>query len=64
MKVLREFLIRDHARYSYDLQKVLKYYKHYYDVESYMSAIEEYFDLEEFEDEVRIGKLKNEDERI
>ena len=59
MKVFREFLIRDHAWYSYDMQRIAKYYKHYYGVESYMSAIEEYLDLEEFEDEVRIGKLKN-----
>jgi hypothetical protein len=59
MKVFREFLIKDHAHYSYDMQRIAKYYKHYYGVESYMSAVEEYLDLEEFGDVVRIGKLKN-----
>ena len=47
MKVFREFLIKDHAHYSYDLQKVLRYNRDYLDVCSYMDMVEEYLDLEE-----------------
>ena len=46
MKVFREFLIRDHAWYSYDIQKVLKYRRHYLDVCNYMDMVEDYFDLD------------------
>jgi hypothetical protein len=58
MKVFREFLIKDHAHYSYDIQKILKYRRHYLDVESYVGMVEEYLDLEEFGDVVRIGNEK------
>jgi protein associated with RNAse G/E len=59
MKVFREFLIRDHAHFAYNMQKILKYRRLYLDVESYVDMVEEYLDLEEFEDDVRIGKYKN-----
>jgi hypothetical protein len=46
MKGFREFLIKDHARFSYNIQKVLKYRRHYLDVNSFMGMVEEYLDLE------------------